>query len=170
MSCRLSLPRTLAFLVILAFRGVSFRPLCSNTAQRPMKFCVCLRVFLSIESKSFPFIIPPHPRKSWRVMRFVINVFLSTLAHAPARLGMMWALESRKIDYSKLLNCKSITKNRCNGLPIQLNQCNTDFGIVLFSNQVIRHWNNLLSEVLNVNTINSFKYRKDSNFLALRVN
>ncbi|XP_050725194.1 uncharacterized protein LOC127002931 [Eriocheir sinensis] len=74
------------------------------------------------------------------------------------------------VDYSKFFELQTNLRTRNNGLPIQSSRCNTDIGRSFFSNRVIRHWNNLPSEVINANTINSFKYRIDRHFAASGVN
>ena len=74
------------------------------------------------------------------------------------------------VDYSKFFELQTNSRTRNNGLPIQSSRCNTDIGRSFFSNRVIRHWNNLPSEVVNANTINSFKYRIDRHFAASGVN
>jgi ribonuclease P/MRP protein subunit RPP40 len=68
------------------------------------------------------------------------------------------------IDFTKLFEINSNPRTRNNGMPLIGKRCLSDIGKNFFTNRIISDWNQLPSEVIKAQTINSFKYRLDRHF------
>ncbi len=72
-----------------------------------------------------------------------------------------WFKGIKKGDISKVLILKPNTRTRSNGYKLDKFRFRKEIGKNFFTNRVVGEWNKLPANVVDANTIESFKWRLD---------